>query len=74
MIRMSNRKAKFFFIMPYPDTGVASAHCASEELGLYKEDDGASVVKWFENCGFRLIEKEFDNFREQEIWLRFIND
>ena len=74
MIRMSNRWARFFFIMPYPDTGDASAHCASEELGLYIKDDGASVVKWFENCGLTLIEKRFDNFREQEIWLRFIND
>ena len=74
MIRMSNPNAQFFFILPYPDTGVASAHCASADLGLYVEDDGASVVEWFENGGLTLIEKKFDDFREQEIWLRFIND
>ena len=63
--------AKFFFVLPYPDLDPAPAHTASEEIGLNIDDEGVTLVKWFEDQGLELIEKKFDNFREKEIWLKF---
>ena len=66
-----HRNAQFFFVLPYPDLDPAPAHTASEEIGLNIDDEGVTLVKWFEDQGLELIEKKFDNFREKEIWLKF---
>lgn len=72
--QLANKHAKFFFVLPYVDTGDTQAHCSSEYIGLRKDDEGERLIKWFEDRGLILMSKRFDNFREKEIWLRFTND
>ena len=67
--KISNPNALFFFVMPYPDTGDQSAHCASKEIGLRNDDDGKSVINWFAQQGLYMLDRNFDDFREPEIWL-----
>ena len=62
--------AYFFFILPYVDTGPKEVHCASDEIGTRIDDKGASVINWFSVRGLKVIETKFDNFRENEIWLK----
>lgn len=64
--------AHFFFILPYPDRDPAPPHTASREIGLDIDDGGKSVMKWFEDRELILVDKRLDDFREPEIWLRFI--
>lgn len=64
--------ATFIFILPYPDTGDPKAHLGSFKIGTRVDDEGETVVKWFEDHGLRLVAKKFDDFREPEIWLKFI--
>lgn len=61
----------FIFILPYPDEGPETAHCASSEIGLRDRDSGRSVIEWFEQWGLTLLERKFDSYREPEIWLKF---
>lgn len=56
-------------VVPYPDTGDATAHLASRELGLYEKDNGATFTKYLETFGFELIFRRIDSFREPEIWV-----
>ena len=42
------------------------------KLGTNVEDGGMKVVAFFARHPLRLTSKEFDDFREPEIWLRFI--
>lgn len=62
---------KLYVILPYPDIRKASlkAHGARLELGTNVSDNGVRVVNYFEKCGFSLLKKTFDSFREPEIWL-----
>ncbi len=62
-----------FIVLPYPDMGDWNdeAHGAKYELGTNIKDDGASVVRYFESAGFKLVSGNFDSFREPEIWLVF---
>lgn len=60
---------RMYIILPYIDKGDLNAHCASVELGLRENDEGQSLVNWFEGRGFRCIDKRFSDFREPEIWL-----
>jgi SAM-dependent methyltransferase len=69
--RTAAKDARAFFILPYPDTGDPTAHCASEALGLRVKDDGESVARWFTDRGLRLIDKRFSSQREPEVWLQF---
>lgn len=69
--RMKEIASEFIFILPYPDTGDSNAHRASFEIGTRIDDEGKTVVSWFEDRGLKLIQKTFDNFREAEIWLKF---
>jgi len=71
LFRLTKLDAKFFFVLPYPDLSPNEAHCGSEEMGLDIDDEGATLVKWFEDRGLELIEKTFDDRREKEIWLKF---
>ena len=60
-----------FLVLPFPDTGTLEAHVAKEILGTVEDDGGAKVVAYIESMGFELINKQFDSFREPEIWLTF---
>jgi len=61
----------FFFVLPYPDRDPAPAHTASMEIGLNIQDEGNTLVKWFNARGLELTEKKFDDYREPEIWMKF---
>jgi SAM-dependent methyltransferase len=63
--------ALFFFILPYPDSNPAELHTASRQIGLDIDDDGKTVVKWFEDRGLELLYQKRDSWREPEIWLKF---
>ncbi|MGK9477943.1 class I SAM-dependent methyltransferase [Melioribacter sp. OK-6-Me] len=60
-------------VLPYPDLSKENdeAHGGKYELQTNINDNGESVVKFFENIGFTFIDKKFDSFREPEIWLTF---
>ena len=60
-----------FLVLPFPDTGDLEAHVAKETLGTVVDDGGVKVVAYIESMGFELINKQFDSFREPEIWLTF---
>lgn len=60
-----------FLVLPFPDTGDLEAHVAKEILGTVEDDGGKKVVAYIESMGFELINKQFDSFREPEIWLTF---
>jgi len=62
-----------FVVLPYPDLGSWNdeAHGAKYELGTNVEDNGATVIRYFEKCGFTYLTSTFDDFREPEIWLYF---
>ena len=70
LINATKPDANFFFVMPYPDTGDKTAHCASEEIGLRKDDQGASIKEWFYEHGLLCYQQTTDDYREPEIWLR----
>jgi len=58
-------------VLPYPDMHDFNReiHVAKHMIGLDKDNDGKSVVKFFENNGFLLKKKTYDYYREPEIWL-----
>jgi len=64
---------RLYVVLPYPDTRLEDTiqHCGKFELGLDINDDGQTVTRYFEQRGFRLLDKQFDSFREPEIWLVF---
>ena len=57
-------------VLPYPDTGPDDAHCGKFALGTNINDGGKTVCEFFEKQGLKILEKEFDSFREPEIWLK----
>lgn len=71
--RILQPNGALFIVLPYPDPGHWNdeAHGAKYELGTHLDDEGASVIRYFENAGFKLLSGMFDNFREPEIWLIF---
>lgn len=71
--RILQPQGALFVVLPYPDMGDWNdeAHGAKYELGTHIKDDGASVVRYFESAGFKLLSGNFDSFREPEIWLVF---
>jgi SAM-dependent methyltransferase len=62
---------ELILVLPYPDVGPIEAHCAKKILGTDKNDDGKAVIDYISNFGFKLKKKQFDSFRETEIWLHF---
>jgi SAM-dependent methyltransferase len=70
LCEMTEENAKFFFVMPYPDTAPANAHVASRTIGLDIDDEGETVMEWFWSSGmFRASTHKFDKYREPEIWI-----
>jgi len=69
MLKKSYPNAKFHFIMPYPDTGNQAVHTASKEIGLTTKDWGVTTRKWFEDHGLDVLNLEFYNYLEPEIWI-----
>lgn len=63
--------ALLFFILPYPDLNPSELHVASKEIGLNIDDDGKTLIQWFEDRGLELLYSKRDDFREPEIWLKF---
>jgi hypothetical protein len=67
----------FFLVLPYPDTGAANPnddhrfkiHCGVIPLGLHICDNGLTTVNIIKNMGFKVVNVEFDNYREPEIHL-----
>jgi len=61
-----------FVILPYPDIkSDNSIHVGKFKLGINILDDGKTLIKFFLNKNFVLNAKEYDNFRQPEIWLTF---
>ena len=67
--RIARLNATFVVVVPYPDQGPLDAHCGSELIGSRLNDNGESVLSWFEEQGLRTLSWRFDAFREPEIWL-----
>ena len=70
--RVLKTNGLLILVLPYPDGGDERAHCAKYKLGTDKADDGQKVCAYIEKFGFKLAAKQFDNYREPEIWLKFI--
>jgi hypothetical protein len=67
--RILKPSGALFIVLPYPDIGDIGAHSAKNDIGTTVEDDGHSVMKYFCDRGFILIENKIDVYREPEIWL-----
>lgn len=69
--RILRKTGLLVIVLPYPDTNILNdkAHGGKYELGTNVTDNGMSVVRFFTEMGFDLIKKEYDSFREPEIWL-----
>jgi SAM-dependent methyltransferase len=73
------KNGKLFIVLPYPNLSVIETnknefmiHCGSIPLGLTVDDNGETLVNIIQNnCDLKLRTKNFDNFREPEIWLEF---
>jgi ubiquinone/menaquinone biosynthesis C-methylase UbiE len=74
LIRVLRSDGALIVVLPYPDTGTENdpAHGAKYELGTNVPDGGTKVASFFSSHRLRLTSKEVDDFREPEIWLRFI--
>jgi len=72
--RVLKENGYLYLVLPFPDSGNEKAHCAKYKLGTYKNDGGKKVIKYVEKFGFKLIDKQFDSFREPEIWLKFTKE
>ena len=67
----------FILILPYPDVGASDpkddhrfkVHCGVIPLGLHICDNGLTTVNIINNMGFKVVNVEFDNYREPEIHL-----
>ncbi|MCK5159329.1 MAG: hypothetical protein KAR08_09240, partial [Candidatus Heimdallarchaeota archaeon] len=70
--RINEWEARLCVILPYPDLDPAPAHTASVQLGLNIDDEGKTVIKFFEDRGFKLVRHKFDDYREPEIWLDLV--
>ncbi len=72
-----NDDGVFFLILPYPDIGAADPsndgrfkiHCGVIPLGLHICDNGSTTIDIIRNMGFKVVNVEFDNYREPEIHL-----
>jgi 2-polyprenyl-3-methyl-5-hydroxy-6-metoxy-1,4-benzoquinol methylase len=79
LYRLLKKSGKLLVVLPYPDYASGSTqtkhsfmvHCGGVPLKLNIGDSGESTVKIFEDIGFKLVCKEFDHYREPEIWLTF---
>lgn len=73
LVRVLRVDGKLVVVLPYPDriTENDPAHGAKYELGTNLDDDGQRVVAFFQQCGVTLDHKEYDAFREPEVWLTF---
>lgn len=69
MKEITAANAIFLIILPYPNPNPSPAHWSTPTLGLDIDDEGATVIKWFEARGFELINVKQDDFREPEIWM-----
>jgi ubiquinone/menaquinone biosynthesis C-methylase UbiE len=73
LTRVLRSDGELIVVLPYPDTGTENdpAHGAKYELGTNVADGGIKVASFFARHPLRLTSKEFDDFREPEILLRF---
>ena len=69
MKEITKPKAKFFFILPYPDLNPSPAHWSTPAIGLDISDGAVTVENWFGERGLVVTELTFDDYRESEIWL-----
>ena len=69
--RVLKNSGKLYVILPYPDIGNwdDEAHGAKYQLGTDIEDNGKTVIDFFEKCGFEVTKTVIDFFRQPEIWL-----
>lgn len=65
-----------YVVLPYPDRDDFNirAHGAKEVLGTNVPDDGRTVTEFFMSRSFGLLRRQFDAFREPEIWLFLTRD
>jgi len=65
------RDGRLLIVFPYPDMSMLNerAHGGKYELGTHIDDSGDTLVRRLEALGYEVVSKEFDQFREPEIWL-----
>ena len=72
--RILKPNGRLLVILPYPDGGdETDFHCAKFELGTNILDGGRTVIKFFQENGFRIGIKENSKGVSQEplLWLQF---
>ena len=71
--RILKDDGKIFVVLPYGhETGLQRGHwvhCGVEALGLDVLDEGKTLINKIENIGYKVLNKQFENYRESEIWL-----
>ncbi len=70
--RILKNDGLLFIVLPFPDPGDdnTDVHVSKDILGTSNAQNGETKIKnFFEQCGFEIIEKSFDAYREPEIWL-----
>lgn len=72
LLDITTDDASFTFILPYPDLNPSPVHSSAKLIGTNVDDEGNSVIRWFESRGLKLLYKSVESFREPEIWLGFV--
>jgi ubiquinone/menaquinone biosynthesis C-methylase UbiE len=63
-------KGKLFIVLPFPDPGSWNDNIHIGKYVLHTDgEDEDSVVSFFTNNGFSLVDKKIDTYREPEIWI-----
>lgn len=69
LVRVLKPGGKLIVVLPYPDHQTNGGHNARTQLGSDIEDNGKTLILFFENFALNLLYKKFDYFREPEIWM-----
>lgn len=68
--RVMKPDGTFILVLPYPDTGHDIGHLGKFELKTTQAKDKAEgLCEFLTSNGFEIISKEFDDFRQPEVWL-----
>jgi glycosyltransferase involved in cell wall biosynthesis len=69
--RILKPSGQLVLVLPYPDPGEENikAHCAKYALGTHLHDGAATLSAVLFSEGFGHIQRDFDSFREPEVWI-----
>jgi ubiquinone/menaquinone biosynthesis C-methylase UbiE len=77
--RILKNSGIFILVIPFPDKGPDDAHCGkyilkSDFETAAKDPQASLLINFLNEFGFKCVYKKFDSFREDEIWLKLINN